>query len=112
MPITPLKGLVYVAGPMTLGVRQDNLNAAMEAGSALLRLGWTPIMPQLSYDFVDKYKFTWEQMLAADFCIILNCVAIIRLPGESKGADAEEEFTRSLGKPVYYSVLDFIMSRC
>ena len=34
------------------------------------------------------------------------CDAVLRIPGESRGADLECELARSLGKPVYTSVDD------
>jgi hypothetical protein len=108
MTIIPLKGMVYVAGPMTLGVREDNIASAMTAGAELMKVGWAAFLPQLSYYLTDKYPFTWEEMLSYDFCIIESCIAIVRLPGESKGADEEEKFAKRLGIPVYYSVEAFL----
>lgn len=32
----------------------------------------------------------------------------LRLPGESSGADREEEFARKLGIPVFYSISELI----
>lgn len=35
-----------------------------------------------------------------------QCGAILRLPGASKGADADETYARARGIPVYYSIDD------
>ena len=43
---------------------------------------------------------------AKDIRWLLECNAILRLPGESKGADAEVEIARQRGMPVFYSVHD------
>jgi hypothetical protein len=34
------------------------------------------------------------------------CDAILRLPGESAGADEEVKLAKELGKPVFYSIVD------
>jgi hypothetical protein len=34
------------------------------------------------------------------------CDCVLRLPGESKGADAEVKFAQEIGKPVYYSIAE------
>lgn len=43
-----------------------------------------------------------------DLHFLRACDAVLRLPGESKGADAEVELAHSLGKPVYYNIDDAI----
>lgn len=108
MEITPLKGMVYVAGPMTLGVRQDNIVNAINVGTELVKAGWAAFLPQLHYFWNDVHSFTWEEWLAYDFCVIQQCVAILRLPGESKGADQEENFALNLNIPIYFSVDEFL----
>jgi len=46
----------------------------------------------------------YEYWLPMDLAWIDRCDAVLRLPGESKGADAEEEYARATGKPVFRSV--------
>jgi hypothetical protein len=100
--------MVYVAGPMTLGIREDNIAKAINVGSELIKAGWAAFLPQLSYYWTDVHPYTWEEWLAYDFCIITQCVSIVRIQGKSKGADAEEEFAKTLNIPVYYSVEEFL----
>ena len=40
------------------------------------------------------------------FDMILHCQALLRLPGESPGADREVQFARDNGVPVLYEVQD------
>jgi hypothetical protein len=35
---------------------------------------------------------------------VLRCDALLRLPGESQGADAEVELAKKHGIPVFYSI--------
>jgi hypothetical protein len=104
----PLKGLVYVAGPMTLGVREENITQAMRVGTILRGAGWAAFLPQLSYYWDDQFPASWEEWLDYDATIIERCVAVIRIPGESRGADREEAFAAELGVPVFYSAKEFI----
>jgi hypothetical protein len=49
-------------------------------------------------------EFTYEDWLALDFSCISVCDALLRLDGDSKGADREVAYARSLGIPVYLSL--------
>jgi uncharacterized protein DUF4406 len=104
----PLKGMVYVAGPMTLGVREENIANAMMAGVELMNAGWAAFLPQLSYFWDDQMPQAWEKWLAYDLAIIQRCIAIVRLRGESKGADVEEAFANTQNIPVFFSVDSFV----
>lgn len=46
----------------------------------------------------------WEEWLSHCFDFIPNCDAILRLEGESRGADKEVLFAESIGIPVFFSV--------
>lgn len=83
-----MKPLVYVAGPVTSNpwgcVRQ-----ATDAYRFVRDCGAVPFLPQLSvlHEMVDPQPY--EEWLAYDLDILAHCHALLRLPGESKGADAE-----------------------
>lgn len=93
--------LVYVAGPMTIDpygcVRQ-----AVVAFRHLRAAGLTPFLPQLSvlHEMIDPQPY--EDWMAYDFDVISNVAAVFRLIGESKGADREVEYARSLDIPVFF----------
>lgn len=93
--------LVYVAGPMT----SDPYGCVRQATGAyriLRAAGCTPFLPQLSvlHEMVDPMPY--EEWLAYDFEIIAHCDALIRLPGDSPGADAEVAHAELLGLPVFH----------
>lgn len=97
---------IYVAGPYTKGDVCVNVRTAIVTGNILRLMGHTPFVPHLThfwhmvvpqeYDFWLKYDLEWLEV----------CDAILRIPGESSGADAEVNFARRLGLPVYFSIAE------
>jgi len=95
---------VYVAGPITLGDYPTNIRNAINAGLELLKLGHSPYIPHLDFLLVLIQPMSFEQLLEWDKNWLLLCDSLLRLPGESKGADIEEAFAREHDIPVYYSI--------
>jgi hypothetical protein len=92
--------MIYVAGP----IQGDPFGCVRTASLAFTELraeGLTPFLPQLSVLAEMVEHRDYEDWLAYDFDVIRHCAAVVRLPGESPGADREGEFARSLGKPVF-----------
>ncbi len=95
----------YIASPMySSGRLMDNVRDAIQAGNQLLDHGIAVYWPQLGAfaDFVEPR--TESQWLELDKVWLLQCGAMLRLPGASKGADMEEAWCREYGIPVFYSV--------
>ncbi len=92
---------IYVAGPYTGGDPVLNTRKAIEAGEQLRALGFVPFIPHLTHlwhlisphdiDYWYEYDNEW----------IRKCDALLRLPGKSKGADAEVALALELGIPVF-----------
>jgi hypothetical protein len=85
-----MKPLVYVAGPIT-GNPFGCVRESMHAFTRLLDLGCTPFMPQWSVIGEMCHPLHYETWLDYDFDIIRHCSALVRLRGESPGADREVE---------------------
>lgn len=103
-----LRPRVYIAGPMSQGDRVANLNAALVAYRELLRLGYAPLCPQLSF-FVDGlFGFSWAEWLGSDLPWVAASNMVLRLPGESRGADHETRLAGLLGIPIFGSVEDLV----
>jgi len=49
---------------------------------------------------------TWEEWLEWDFAWLDQCDWVLRLDGESRGADMEVERALAHGKKVFYSIED------
>lgn len=96
--------LVYVAGPYTKGDVARNVATAIEAAETLLNLGHTPFVPHLTHFWHLLYPHPYETWLAYDNVWLMQCDAVLRLPGESAGADAEVCLAVKLGIPVFHSI--------
>ena len=92
---------IYVAGPYTSGDPVVNTRKAIEAGELLRGMGFVPFIPHLSlfWHFVEPHDVAfWYEY---DNAWVERCDGLVRLPGESKGADAEVKLAIELGMPVF-----------
>lgn len=106
--VLPHRPILYVAGPMTLaGDHYRNVGIGMAAGYRAFRLGWAPYIPHLdalttmALGFSGDLPITYEEWMQMDFVFVRAAHALLRLDGESPGADREVLLARSLGRPVY-----------
>ena len=97
---------VYVAGPISVGDTHVNVRNGMLAGLELIKRGFVPFVPHLDYGmrFLDPETMHYENMLDLDFAWIERCDALLRLPGESPGADREVAHALSLGLVVTHDI--------
>lgn len=102
---------VYIAGPLAAGNQADNVRVAIEAADKLRECNPSviPFVPHLSWfwHFVSPhhgYRF-WMSM---DLAWLAKCDCLLRLPGESKGADMEVEFAQRNGIPVFDNPVDLL----
>ena len=95
---------VYVAGPMSKGPLIDHVRHALAAADRIIAAGGAPYLPQLSvfHELVSPHEY--ETWLELDFAWIERCDALLRLAGESMGADREVKHARSIGKQVFLDV--------
>ena len=99
---------VYVAGPYTKGDVALNVKAAIEAGNRLLNAGFAPFVPHLTHFWHMLCPQPYETWLDLDNQFILCCEALLRLPGESSGAEKEVALALSLNIPVFYSEKELV----
>lgn len=95
---------VYIAGPITLGDQFRNCGKAMEAFHVLRDKGFAPFCPHTSGLLQMIQERTWEDWLDYDEEWIKVCHAVLRLPGESRGADRECAFAEEIGIPIFHSI--------
>lgn len=98
---------VYVAGPLTKGGQIENVRLAIAAGERLRRAGLIPFVPHLGV-FCDLAAPgpTYEDWMTWCLAWLAKCDAVLRLPGESSGADREVVEATRLGLPVFTDVAD------
>jgi hypothetical protein len=96
--------LIYVAGPYSAKSPEqieDNVRRAIDLGEELLKFGVVPFIPHLTH-FWDKYSSkTHDEWLTIDLVVLEKCDGLIRLPGNSVGADIEVEFCRQKEIPFF-----------
>ena len=124
--------IVYISGPISKGNLAANINQGTAAFLRLVKAGLAPICTMWSVYAKECLEFTSsamfnlpvkvmcqatvtgnDQMSHADwmgvdltFVEVSNC--ILRLPGESVGADAEVAHAKSLGIPVFYTETELL----
>jgi hypothetical protein len=102
-----MRSRVYIAGPITKGVLADNIRQATEAAVRLLKAGYAPLCPHLtcymggSMPQVLPCGTVHDDWYQADLPWVQASDALLRLPGESKGADLEVACAEAAGIPVY-----------
>lgn len=98
-----MKIYVYVAGPISVGPYHRNLASAIAAGERLRKAGLIPFVPHaMSDSWATVYAVTYEEWMDYDFAWVERCDALLRIPGESKGADREVAYANKLNIPVFY----------
>lgn len=95
---------VYVAGPMTKGDFMLNVRKAVDASQELRERGMFPYMPQMSTLWHFVYARDYEDWMDQDFEWLAQCHALLRIPGESSGAEREIVFAKDKGIPVFHSI--------
>ena len=111
--------VVYISGPITNGggpVDIQAIGSAVSVGLDLIKEGYSVIMPQLTA-FCQKALadagIVWDphgvncglshyQWLSVDYALVDICDVVLRMPGQSKGADMEVTHATMFGKPVHY----------
>lgn len=118
--------VVYIAGPIRKGSLLHNVRQADAAMGELMRRGYSPINPMLSVyagcstddqntlathgvwapadPQAKLVGVTAQDWLDMDLAIVERCDVVLRLPGESVGADGEVAHATKLGIPVFYSI--------
>lgn len=95
-----IRGVAYVSGPYSIGDPVLNTRAAIDAGNRLADAGYTVIIPHLSHFWHMIHPHDWNFWLMQDMVLVTRCDLLVRLPGESKGADMEEAVARANNIPV------------
>lgn len=112
--------LILIAGPYRSGTGDDpdllaaNLARLEEAAWPLFRAGHVPMIGEwVALPVLSSAGATGPtDPLAADVMyptahrLLQHCDAVLRLPGDSVGADKDVEIARERGLPVYYALAE------
>lgn len=102
---------VYIAGPYTRGDVGYNVHNAIVAGNILLQAGHLPYVPHLSHFMHLQKPQSYETWMELDRVWLLQCQALLRLPGDSPGADKEWATAMHSGIPCFAGMEDFIQGK-
>ncbi len=92
--------LVYLAGPFTKPDPVENTHRMIQIADALWELGVVPVVPHLTLFWHFLRPRSYQEWLDYDLQIMARCDAVLRVPGESQGADGEVAEARAHGLPV------------
>ncbi len=92
---------IYISGPISRGNRTHNFAQACEAHKKLIDYGAAPLNPMLSMLHPDAYNIEHATWIECDLPWVEVADAVLRLSGESVGADAECEHAERHGVPVF-----------
>lgn len=104
MAEVPKRLMVYVAGPYTNPDPCANTHRAVRMGQYLWERGYCPFVPHLSHFWHTMIPNPYQMWLDLDILWLEKCDVLLRLDGESSGADKEEEHARKIGIPVVYTI--------
>lgn len=106
---------IYVAGPLSTGDYTKichNVTNAMAQANKIMEMGGYPYLPHLSHYFNLHHAHSWEEWMALDKVYLKACDALLRLPGESRGADQEVKWAAEFGIPVYHTIEEVSHALC
>jgi hypothetical protein len=86
------------------------LRKAIAVGERLFKAGVHAHVPHLNFLWESQFSHRQEEWLDLDFTTLVRCDYVLRLRGESPGADREEELAGKLGIPVFHSVRDLLQA--
>jgi len=92
---------VYIAGPYTKGDVAQNVANATRLADYLANLGYTPYLPHLTHFWHMMYPRPYEWWLKYDMEWLRECDCVVRIFGDSSGADKEVSCAGELGKDVF-----------
>lgn len=99
---------IYIASPYTLGDKEYNVRRQIECADILMDKNFCIFTPLLSHYHNQIFERSYESWMKQDFEWIKVCDGLIRLSGESIGADLEVQFAKDNNIPVFYSINECI----
>jgi len=99
---------VYIASPYSIGDQVVNVRRQITTADELMDLGFIPFVPLLSHFQHMIYPRPYEDWIKMDMTWVKTCDCLLRLSGESKGADIEVERAKECDRPVFYSIKELV----
>lgn len=98
--------VVYIASPYSIGDKEFNVHRQIVIADRLMDKGHAPIVPLLNH-YANKLMPRPEDCwVAADLQLVAKADIVLRLDGESKGADNEVGMALLMNIKVVYCIDD------
>jgi len=94
---------VYIAGPYSKGDQAQNVRRVLDFAEVVANCGMIPFVPHLSHFWHLVHPHDIDFWYAYDLEWLKQCDILVRLSGESRGADEEVMWAREWDIPVIIS---------
>jgi hypothetical protein len=95
---------VYIASPYTNGDVAINVKRQLDCVDVLMDLDFVPYAPLYSHFQHMAHPRPYTDWINIDFEWVNACDCLLRLSGDSSGADNEIALANELKMPVFYSI--------
>ena len=95
---------VYIASPYTMGDIAVNVKLQIDTVDELINGGFAPFAPLYSHFQHMAHPRDYHDWIKLDLEWVSVCDCVLRLGGESSGADGEVAYAQELMIPVFYSI--------
>ena len=99
---------VYIASPYTIGDVAVNVKRQLDCADELMTAGFAPFAPLYSHFQHMAHPRPYTDWIEIDLVWVEVCDCVLRLDGESKGADGEVNHALKLNKPIFHSLEELI----
>ena len=103
-----MKVKAYIAGPYSGPDVCENVRNAIMTSDLLIDAGLAPFCPHLMHYQNIITPRSYQEWMSQCFEWISVCNCLIRLPGDSPGADQEVDYAKQCGLRIYYHLHDCI----
>lgn len=101
-----LKPKIYLASPYTKGDVAVNVKRQLDCVDELMNLGFAPFAPLYFHFQHMAHPRPYKDWVDIDLQWVPACDALLRLEGDSLGADGEVDFAKENNIPVFYSIVE------
>lgn len=95
---------IFISSPYTIGDTAVNVKRQIDIADELLSAGYAPYVPLLSHFQHMIHPRVYQDWMDNNIVWLNICDCVLRLDGESKGADIECAEAEKLSIPIFYSV--------
>lgn len=100
---------IYIASPYTRNPEQNTLRV-LKVADKLLEWGYIPVVPHLFHYWDLVSPKPWETWIKIGKAFLEDCDILLRLTGESEGADGEVMHAIKKHIPVFFAVDDELIA--